>query len=85
MASASDERADWEIWSGQGLALLTPALSPDKAWLTRVLVRRYVMPDVTQAHADAVFQRALRGGYLIHWPKPRAPDETDPAATDTAE
>lgn len=61
----TEEKADWEIWAGQGFALVVPKADPDKAMLTRVLVLKYSMPDVTAAHAQIVFTRALRGGYLI--------------------
>lgn len=71
---------DWEIWAGQGFALLVLKDDPDKAWLTRVCVRKYGMDGVSRERADAVFTRALRGGYLIHWPKPLPaplPDEDE--------
>lgn len=60
---------DWEIWAGPSCACVVPAADPDKAWLTRIMVLKYRMPGVTQLHAHLVFERGLRGGYLM----PRAP------------
>lgn len=59
---------DWEIWAGQGLALVVAAADPDKPWLTRLMTLKYRMPGVIGPHAHLVFNRAIRGGYLI--PKP---------------
>lgn len=58
---------DWEIWAGVGgsIALLVPANDPDRPWLTRLLTRKYRMEGVTASRAWAVFERALRGGFLI--------------------
>lgn len=73
---------DWEIWAGPSCACVVPAADPDKVWLIRIMVLKYRMPGVTQAHAHDVFYRGLRGGYLMPLPPvTRSPEPPAPRPT----
>jgi hypothetical protein len=70
VSAATEPVDDWEIWCGCGfsLACLVAKSDPDRPWLTKLLTLKYPMPGVTQQRARAVFERSLRGGYLVALP-----------------
>lgn len=79
-----DTKQNWEIWAMPGMALVIPENDPDKPLLTKTLVLKHQMRNVTQDFANRLFEKVYP-----HWvdKKPRTdltPDAdqgtTDPEA-----
>lgn len=57
----------WEIWAGPGVALLIEESDPDRAFMTKVMSKRYMTFECDADRALEIFQRANmleRLGYI---------------------